>query len=82
MTANAPNWNTTQYANRAMHIYQQKGNRLRPTISTAGRIENIKTAVFWLAGTSKAVKKCATSATSLRMLTLMRNRPSRSISTI
>ncbi|MEO4042425.1 hypothetical protein AAFN47_12545 [Hoeflea sp. CAU 1731] len=40
MTTNAPNWNTTQYANRAMHIYQQKGNRLRPTISTAGRIES------------------------------------------
>jgi len=56
MTQNAPNWNTTQYANRAMHIYQQKGNRLRPTVTQAMRIENNEKGVFWLAGKSKAKK--------------------------
>lgn len=57
MTANAPTWNTTQYENRAMHIYQREGNRLRPTVTMATRIENNEKAVFWLAGKSKAVKK-------------------------
>jgi hypothetical protein len=56
MTQNAPNWNTTQYANRAMHIYQQKGNRLRPTVTQAMRIENNEKGIFWLAGKSKAKK--------------------------
>ena len=56
MTANAPMWNTTQYANRAMHIYQNKGNRLRPTVTQAMRIENNEKAVFWLAGKTKAKK--------------------------
>jgi len=56
MTQNAPNWNTTQYANRAMHIYQQKGNRLRPTVTQAMRIENNEKGVFWLAGKTKAKK--------------------------
>lgn len=56
MTANAPTWNTTQYANRAMHIYQNKGNRLRPTVTQAMRIENNEKAVFWLAGKTKAKK--------------------------
>lgn len=57
MTAQAPTWNTTQYANRAMHIYQRDGNRLRPTVTMATRIENNEKAVFWLAGKSKAKKK-------------------------
>lgn len=57
MTANAPNWFPTQYANRAMHIYQNKGNRLRPMVTQATRIEGAEKAVFWLAGKSKAVKK-------------------------
>ncbi|MGN8170484.1 phage capsid protein [Agrobacterium sp. 22117] len=57
MTINANAWNTTQFANRAMAIYQQKGNRLRPTITQAVRIENNEKAVFWLAGKSKAKKK-------------------------
>ncbi|MFK0330903.1 phage capsid protein [Rhizobium sp. NPDC090275] len=57
MTVNANNWNTTQFANRAMAIYQNKGNRLRPTVTQAIRIENNEKAVFWLAGKSKAVKK-------------------------
>ncbi len=57
MTINANNWNTTQFANRAMQIYQQKGNRLRPTITQAMRIENNEKAVFWLAGKTKAKKK-------------------------
>lgn len=57
MTANAPTWFPTQYANRAMHIYQNKGNRLRPMVTQATRIEGAEKAVFWLAGKSKAVKK-------------------------
>ncbi len=57
MSMNAPNWNTTQYANRAMHIYQQEGNRLRPTVTPALKIENNAKAVFWLAGKMKAAKK-------------------------
>ncbi|TPW33238.1 hypothetical protein FJU08_01350 [Martelella alba] len=57
MTINANAWNTTQFANRAMHIYQQKGNRLRPTVSQATRIEKNEKAVFWLAGKSVAKKK-------------------------
>lgn len=57
MSANAPNWFPTQYANRAMHIYQNKGNRLRPMVTAATRIEGAEKAVFWLAGKSKAVKK-------------------------
>ncbi|MEY9718792.1 phage capsid protein [Sinorhizobium fredii] len=56
MTQNAPNWNTTQYSNRAMHIYQTKGNRLRPTVTQAMRIENNEKGVFWLAGKTKAKK--------------------------
>lgn len=56
MTQNAPNWNTAQYANRAMHIYQQKGNRLRPTVTQAMRIENNEKGIFWLAGKTKAKK--------------------------
>lgn len=57
MTLNANTWNTTQFADRAMHIYQNKGNRLRPTVTQAIRIENNEKAVFWLAGKSKAIKK-------------------------
>lgn len=56
MSTQAPTWFTTQYAQRAMHIYQQKGNRLRTTVTQAVRIENDE-AVFWLAGKGKAVKK-------------------------
>lgn len=57
MTTQAPTWFATQYANRAMHIYQERGNRLRPTISMATRIEGSEKAVFWLAGKSTAKKK-------------------------
>lgn len=57
MTINAPAWFPTQYANRAMHIYQNKGNRLRPMVTPATRIEGAEKAVFWLAGKSKAQKK-------------------------
>lgn len=56
MTQNSPNWNTTQYANRAMAIYQTEGNRLRPTVTQAMRIENNEKGVFWLAGKTKAKK--------------------------
>lgn len=57
MSINAPNWFPTQYANRAMHIYQTQGNRLRPMVTQATRIEGAEKAVFWLAGKSKAYKK-------------------------
>ncbi len=57
MTTNAPTWFPTQYANRAIHIYQNKGNRLRPMVTQATRIEGAEKAVFWRAGKSKAVKK-------------------------
>jgi hypothetical protein len=56
MSQDAPNWNTTQYASRAMHIYQQEGNRLRPTVTQALKIVDNSKAVFWLAGKSKAKK--------------------------
>lgn len=57
MTAQAPTWFPTQYANRAMHIYQNQGNRLRPMVTQATRIEGAEKAVFWLAGKSTAAKK-------------------------
>lgn len=57
MTTNAPTWFPTQYANRAMHIYQNKGNRLRPMVTQATRIVGAEKAVFWLAGKSIARKK-------------------------
>jgi hypothetical protein len=57
MTAQAPTWFPTQYANRAMHIYQNQGNKLRPMVSMATRIDGAEKAVFWLAGKSTAKKK-------------------------
>ncbi len=57
MTDQAPEWFRTQYPNRAMHIYQNKGHRLRPCVSQPVRFEGSEKAVFYLAGTSKAVKK-------------------------
>lgn len=57
MTAQAPTWFPTQYANRAMHIYQNQGNKLRPMVTPATRIEGAEKAVFWLAGKTVATKK-------------------------
>ncbi len=57
MTDQAPEWFRTQYPNRVMHIYQNKGNRLRPCISQPVRFEGSEKAIFYLAGKSKAVKK-------------------------
>ena len=57
MTAQAPEWFRTQYPNRAMHIYQERGNRLRPTVSKPVRFEGSEKAIFYLAGKSKAYKK-------------------------
>lgn len=57
MTTNAPEWFPTQYANRAMHIYQNQGNRLRPMVTMATRIQGAEKAVFWLAGKTVATKK-------------------------
>ena len=56
MSTLAPNWFTTQYADRAMHIYQNQGNRLRPMVTQATRMTAEK-ATFWLAGKSVAKKK-------------------------
>jgi hypothetical protein len=57
MVAEAPEWFRTQYPARAMHIYQEKGNRLRPTVTPAVRFEGSSKAIFYLAGKSKAKKK-------------------------
>jgi Phage capsid protein len=53
MSTQAPVWYITQYDNRAFHIYQNKGNKLRPTVTMAGRVEADK-AVFWKAGKGTA----------------------------
>lgn len=57
MSAEAPAWFRTQYPERAMHIYQERGNRLRPTVTPAVRFEGSSKAIFYLAGKMKAVKK-------------------------
>lgn len=57
MTILAPNWFTTQYSNRAMHIYQVQGNRLRPMVTAATSFNGSEKAVFWIAGKTKAYKK-------------------------
>ncbi|WP_035898393.1 phage capsid protein [Labrenzia sp. DG1229] len=57
MSAQAPEWFRTQYPARAMHIYQERGNRLRPTVSPAVRFEGSSKAIFYLAGKMKAKKK-------------------------
>lgn len=56
MTALASEWFVSQYRDRVTHIYQQRGGRLRGTVTPAGRIEGEK-AWFWLAGKTKAYKK-------------------------
>lgn len=56
MTTQAPTWFITQYQDRAMHIYQNQGNRLRPMVTQATRVD-ADVATFWLAGKSKAYKK-------------------------
>ncbi|WFE91741.1 phage capsid protein [Roseibium porphyridii] len=40
-----------------MHIYQERGNRLRPTVSPAVRFKGSSKAIFYLAGKMKAEKK-------------------------
>jgi hypothetical protein len=57
MSDQAATWNETQYANRAMHIYQTKGYRLKGMVTAATRIVGAEKAVFWLAGKSKAYEK-------------------------
>lgn len=56
MSNQAPNWFTTQYDNRVTHVYQAKGNTLRPTVTLATRVEAAK-ATFWVAGKGAARKK-------------------------
>ena len=57
MTAQAPVWFETQYADRAMAIYQQKGNVLRPMVTPAINFRGSEKAVFRLGGKTKAYKK-------------------------
>lgn len=57
MTIQAPDWFVTQYQQRAMNIYQQRGNKLRGMITPAGEIVNAEKARFFLAGTSVARKR-------------------------
>lgn len=57
MTVQAPNWFTTQYAKRAMDIYQSRGNKLRGMVTPAGEIVGAEKVRFFLAGKSVAVKR-------------------------
>lgn len=56
MSINAPDWFRPQYESRAMHIYQNKGNRLRPTVSPATSFSGSDKAIFYLAGLTTARK--------------------------
>ncbi len=56
MSINAPEWFRPQYENRAMHIYQERGNRLRPTVTPATSFSGSEKAVFYRAGKTKAKK--------------------------
>jgi hypothetical protein len=56
MSINAPDWFRPQYESRAMHIYQNKGNRLRPTVTPATSFSGSDRAVFYLAGKTVAKK--------------------------
>lgn len=55
MATEAPAWFVTQYEDRAMHLYQAEGNRLRPTVTAATRVEADK-ARFMFAGPGTARK--------------------------
>lgn len=57
MSINAPEWLRPQYENRVAHIYQNRGNKLRPTVTAATSFSGSDKAVFYLAGKSKAVEK-------------------------
>lgn len=54
MADNASEFFRTQYADRAMAIYQQRGGKLRGMVSTPVRFEGSSKAIFYLAGKSKA----------------------------
>lgn len=56
MSANAPDWFRPQYEDRAMHIYQVKGNRLRSTVTPATSFNDSNEAVFYIAGKTVARK--------------------------
>ncbi len=56
MTTQAPEWFRTEYENRAMHIYQTRGNRLRSTVTQATTFTQNDKAVFYLAGKTIARK--------------------------
>ncbi len=56
MSVNAPDWFVTQYETRAMHIYQERGNRLRPTVTPATSFSGSDKARFFRAGKTKARK--------------------------
>lgn len=56
MAHQAPEWYVTQYNNRVIQLYQNMGNKLRPTLTPAGRIEGEK-AIFMRGGKGTARKK-------------------------
>lgn len=54
MSDNAPVMFRTQFANRAMAIYQQRGGKLRGSIERATRFNGSSEAIYYLAGKMKA----------------------------
>lgn len=56
MSQNAPEWFRPQYEQRAMHIYQTRGNRLRSTVTQATSFNDSNEAVFYLVGKTVARK--------------------------
>ncbi len=59
MSNNASVMFRTQFADRAMHIYQQRGGRLRGSISRASRFNGSSEATYYLAGKMKAYETTA-----------------------
>lgn len=59
MAEQAPDWFTTQYAQRAMNIYQNRGFKLKGMVTNGGRIEGSDRMRFFIAGTSTAQERFA-----------------------
>lgn len=70
MSNDASAFFSTQYANRAMAIYQQEGGKLRGTISSPTRFMGSEKARFYLAG-----KSVATEVTGPRQLLVPSGQP-------
>lgn len=54
MSTEAPNWYVTKYVDRAVEVFQNKGNRLRGMVTEPGRI-NANTVTWMIAGKGEAV---------------------------